>query len=130
MQPQLARKILMSIRSAVGWSSLLVPGLVLRIFGVRGHLRAEFKFALRLFGIRDVLMAYQLYQAQRHEAGPDELEEVLRQGIAVDTVDFVSALVAGMSRGTRASTTALAAGTAGAVAALGYLGREQAATSP
>jgi hypothetical protein len=124
MQPALARKILMSIRTALGWGSLLVPGLVLRVFGVQGTLRAELKFALRLFGIRDVLMAYQLYQAQRHEAGDDELEETLRQGIAIDSIDAVSGLVAAASGGVRGRTVVMAVGTAVGAAGLGYLGRE------
>ena len=115
----------MATRSAVGWSSLLAPGLVLRLFGVRGHLRGELKYVLRLFGIRDVLLAYQLYQAQRHEAPTDELEETLRQGIFIDTVDVASGLVAASRGGIRARTAVMAIGTALAAAGLGVLGRER-----
>ena len=124
MAPELARKILMSARTAVGWSSLLAPRLILRVFGVQGPIRAELVYAMRLFGIRDVLLAYQLYQAQRHDAGPDELEEALRQGIAVDTIDTASALVGGAFGKLRGSTALMGAGFAALAAALGYLGRE------
>ena len=127
MNPALARKILMSVRAAVGWSSLLLPGVVLRLFGVKGHLRAELKYALRLFGIRDVLLAYQLYQTQRPDAPAEELEEVLRQGIAVDSIDAVSALVAGASKGVGPRTAVMGTGAAVFAAAMGFLGREQAA---
>ncbi len=124
MEPALARKILMSLRAAVGWSSLLVPGVVLRVFGVRGHLRGELKFALRLFGIRDVLLAFQLYQAEREGADPDELEEVLRQGIVVDGTDTASALLLGLRGGASARTVLMGAGTAAVAAGLGVMGRE------
>lgn len=119
----------MSLRTAIGWSSLLMPGVVLRIFGVQGNLRSELKYALRLFGVRDILLAYQLYQAQRHEAGDDELEETLRQGMVVDAIDATSGLVAAMSGGVRARTTVMAVGTAAGAVGLGYLGREAPATT-
>lgn len=124
MTPVLARKILMSARTAIGWGSLLAPSMVLRLFGVRGPLRGELKYAMRLFGVRDVIMAYQLYQAQRIDAPEGELEESLRQGMMVDGFDTVSALAGGLSGQMRAKTAFLgAAGAAGAFA-LGYLGRE------
>ena len=125
MEPALARKTLMSLRTAVGWASLLLPSVVLRLFGVKGHLRTELRFVLRLFGVREILMAYQLYQAQRHGAPADELEETLRQGIAVDCIDAASGLVGAMSGGMSGRTVVMGVGTAGGAAALGYLGREQ-----
>jgi len=124
MEPALARKSLMAARAAVGWSSLLFPTLVLRLFGVKGHLRGELKYALRLFGIRDVLLGYQLYQAEREGAHPDELEEALRQGIVVDAVDTASAMVLGVRGGASARTVLMGAAAAGAAAGLGMMGRE------
>jgi len=89
MQPKQFRKILVSGRAAVGWLAILMPKVVARAWGVTPPLSREFRYTIRLFGIRNALMSYQLYQAERLDADPEEVEEVLRQGIVVDVFDVL-----------------------------------------
>ena len=76
MQPKQFRKILVSGRAAVGWLAILMPKVVARAWGVTPPLSREFRYTIRLFGIRNALMSYQLYQAERLDADPEEIEEV------------------------------------------------------
>jgi len=122
MTPQAARRALVAGRAGVGWFALLLPGLVLRLMGVRGVLRREFRYVTRLFGIREILMAYQLYQAERHGAEPEELEEALRQGLMVDAGDALCALALGRSASSLPPAAAGLVG-AGTGIALGLAGR-------
>ena len=89
MQPKKFRKILISGRAAVGWSAILMPKLVARAWGVGTFPDRGVRYTIRLFGIRNALMSYQLYQAERSDADPEEVEEVLRQGIVVDVFDVL-----------------------------------------
>lgn len=89
MQPKQFRKILVSGRAAVGWLAILMPKVVARAWGVTPPLSREFRYTIRLFGIRNALMSYQLYQAERLDADPEEVEEALRQGIVVDVFDVL-----------------------------------------
>lgn len=116
--------MLVSGRAAAGWSAILVPKLVAKAWGVKSPLRSDIKYAIRLFGIRNVILAYQLYQAERLDADPEELEEVLRQGIAVDIFDVLFAVGARMVKpeGHFAAGLPVLASLAGI--ALGFLGRE------
>lgn len=122
MTPETARRTLVAGRAGVGWLAVVLPGLLLRLIGVRGALRRELRYVTRLFGIREVLMAYQLYQAERAGADPDELEEALRQGIMVDAGDALCAMALGRSA---SSFPAAAVGMIGAGTgiALGVAGR-------
>ena len=130
LTPHQARRALMSLRTAVGWSSMVMPRLTLRIFGVNAAEQPGLVYVLRLFGIRDILMAYQLYQAQTVHSTAEEMEEALRQGMAVEGIDTLSALVAGARGNISARTAAMGAGTAALAAAIGYMGRDAAGPSP
>ena len=92
MQAAQCRKLLVSGRAAVGWLSVLAPNLVGRAWRIQPPLDSNVKYAIRLFGARNALLAYQLYQAERSDAAADELEEVLRQGLAVDAFDVLFGL--------------------------------------
>lgn len=115
LQPDDARRALTGLRNVIGWSALLTPRLVLRVFGVDPRSPGAV-YLTRLFGVRDVLMAYQLYQARSIAGTAEDLEEVRRQGILVDASDVLAALAAG-ARGTASVRTSLM-GAAGAGAAL------------
>lgn len=118
LQPDDARRALTGLRNAIGWSALLAPRLVLRVFGVDPRSPGAV-YLTRLFGVRDVLMAYQLYQARSIAGTAEDLEEVRRQGILVDASDVLAALAAG-ARGTASVRTSLMGATgAGAALALG-----------
>ena len=99
MQPKQIRRFLVSSRATVGWLAVLAPGVVCKAWRMNSPLDSETRYLIRLFGIRNVVLAYQLYQADRPEAGPDELEETLRQGIAIDTLDLAIILLSKASSG-------------------------------
>ena len=69
-------------------------------------------------------MSYQLYQAERSDADPEEVEEVLRQGIVVDVFDVLFGLGASGKKSSR-SFNAAVPGVASAIGVLlGVFGRE------
>ena len=116
--------MLVSGRAAVGWSAILAPKLLAKAWGVKSPLRSDIKYAIRLFGIRNVILAYQLYQAERLGADPEELEEILRQGITVDIFDVLFGVGARMAKPEGDFVAGLPVIASLAGVALGFLGRE------
>ena len=119
-EPAQLRKFLVSLRLAVGVGAIVMPRTLARLFGINPSL----PLIVRFFGIREALMAYQLYQAS-----DDELEEILRQGIMVDGADIVAVFLALLRANASFRTFVLVAATGGAAMAAGILGREQPARS-
>ena len=112
MQPKKVRKLLVSGRAAVGWLSVLAPSVIGKAWRIDSPLSSETKYVIRLFGVRNAVLAYQLYQADRPDAEAEELEETLRQGIAIDILDLAIALFARSPKGAKSfgrATPALAA---------------------
>jgi len=125
MQPKKVRKLLVSGRAAVGWLSVLAPSVIGKAWRIDSPLSSETKYVIRLFGIRNAVLAYQLYQADRPDAEAEELEETLRQGIAVDIFDLAFVLFARTPKGANSfgrTTPALAPLIS---IALGLLAREK-----
>ena len=122
MQAAQCRKLLVSGRAAVGWLSVLAPNLVGRI---QPPLDSNVKYAIRLFGARNALLAYQLYQAERSDAAADELEEVLRQGLAVDAFDVLFGLAYRRATPNKSFATAIPVMASMLGLVLGFFGREQ-----
>jgi hypothetical protein len=60
MQAEKYRKLLVSGRAAVGWLSVLTPNLIGRAWRMQPPLGNNVKYAIRLFGARNALLAYQL----------------------------------------------------------------------
>ena len=119
-EPAQLRKFLVSLRLAVGVAAIVMPRTLARLFGINPVKNPSLPVIARFFGIREALMAYQLYQAS-----DDELEEVLRQGIMVDGAD-IAAVFLSMLRGTSGFRTfVLVAATGGTAMAAGILGREE-----
>jgi hypothetical protein len=129
MNPARARRILVAVRAAVGWSSLLLPRLVLRAFGVPGEARDALVTPVRLVGTREALLSYQLYQAQRHGAPADELEEALRQNVLVGTLDTLTAVATGIRGGSCRRTVVTTVAASAGTALLALAGREGATAS-
>ena len=124
MQPKKLRRFLVSSRATVGWVAVLAPGVVSKVWRMNSFLDSETRYLIRLFGIRNVVLAYQLYQADRPDAGPDEFEETLRQGIAIDTLDLAIILFS-KPPGERKSFGRITRGLAAVVGiVLGVLSRE------
>ncbi len=112
------RKAVMTVRLVIGGLGLLTPRLFARLFGLDVTKGSAISPLMRLFAVREALMAYQLYQA------PDEeLEEVLRQGILVDGIDLATALAAFGRGDIGVRTFLMTASAASAVGAAGYLAR-------
>ena len=69
-------------------------------------------------------MSYQLYQAERLDADPEEIEEVLRQGIVVDVFDVLFGLGASGKKSSGSFNAAVPVVASAIGVLLGLLGRE------
>lgn len=118
------RRTIVGLRLAIGVGGMLAPRLLGRLFGVK-EIPDVLPYVMRLFAVRDAIMAYQLYQAS-----DDELEEVYRQGIVVDSIDVISALAAYANGDISGRTFVMGGGTAAGVAALAYVTRPGFAKAP
>ena len=125
MQSKKVRKLLVSGRATVGWLSVLAPSVIGKAWGINPPLSSETKYVIRLFGIRNAVLAYQLYQADRPDAEVEELEETLRQGIAVDIFDLSFVLFARTPKGAKSFGRAMPALAPLISIALGLLAREK-----
>jgi hypothetical protein len=107
-------KLLSAIRTAVGVSAWLSPGLAGRAFGLSPSANPQLSYMARLFGVRDLALAVGTNQT----TGPSR--RVWWQiGIACDLADAVAAYL-GRRNGSLSTFTAVAAGgTALAAAGLG-----------
>ena len=96
-----------------------------RLWRLERPLRGDVSYLIRVFGIRNVILAYLLYQAERVDATDEDLEEMLRVGIAVDLFDTGAALVARSSKPANkgAFIPALVASLIGLL--LGFWGKEK-----
>lgn len=112
------RKFLIAARLTIGVSSLVMPRTFAKLMGIQPAANRTLSLLGRLFGVREALMAYQLYQAS-----DEELEEVLRQGILVDGIDVVSTTASAVRGDISARTFVMAAGAAGGAIASGLLSR-------
>jgi len=125
MQPKKFRKLLVSGRATVGWLSVLAPSVIGKAWRINSPLSSETKYVIRLFGIRNAVLAYQLYQADRPDAEAEEIEEALRQGIAIDILDLAFVLFARSPKGTKPFGRAMPALAALIGIVLGILARER-----
>jgi hypothetical protein len=125
MQPKKFRKLLVSGRATVGWLSVLAPSVIGKAWRINSPLSSETKYVIRLFGIRNAVLAYQLYQADRPDAEAEEIEEALRQGIAIDILDLAFVLFARSPKGTKSFGRAMPALAALIGIVLGILARER-----
>jgi len=113
------RRILVGARLTLGIVSFVLPRTMMNLFGLASARNPSGPYIARIFGAREMLMAYQLYQAS-----DEELEEVLRQGIMVDGADTLGAMLS-MLRGEISFRTFLMLGTvSGAAIATGIMSRE------
>jgi hypothetical protein len=107
-------KLLSAIRTVIGVSAWVAPGVTGRIFGLDPVANPQMSYMARLFGVRDVALAVGTTQT----TGPSR--RVWWQiGIACDLADAVAAVL-GKRNGSLSTLTAVAAGgTALAAAGLG-----------
>lgn len=106
------RRLIIGLRMAIGLGAMCIPVTTGKLFGI--DIRTGGIYMTRLFAIRELILAYQLYQAS-----DEELEEICRQGMIIDSTDTVSALV-GFARGDiGVRAFVLGGGAAAAAVALG-----------
>jgi len=78
------------IRFVNGILALLAPGFLARRLGVRPESQPAMLYVFRMFGIRTVLIALDLWLR------PTERRRALRQGILIHASDTTAALMAGL----------------------------------
>jgi hypothetical protein len=125
LSPAQARKTLINVRAGVGWSAILAPRLLGRVFGLDTDAQRAMVYFARLFGVRQLIISYQLYQAQTPSSTADEMEEAIRQGILVDGCDLLSATVAGLRHDIPVRTSVMGASAAAFATILGFMGRDR-----
>jgi hypothetical protein len=113
MNDQLTRA-LVGLRAAIGAGAFLAPKLTGRLFGLDVAGNPQAPYLARLFGIRDVALAY----GTNSTSGPQQAQW-LQIGIACDLGDAVAGFLAGRSGELPMPTALLVTGTALTAAALG-----------
>lgn len=108
----LIRRIMIGLRMAIGVGAMLVPVTTGKLFGL--DIRSGGIYMTRLFAARELILAYQLYQAS-----DDELEEICRQGMLIDSTDTVTALVSFARGDIGVRAFVLGGGAAAAAVAMG-----------
>lgn len=115
---------LVRLRGAVGAGSWLAPRFSGRLFGLDPNANPQAPYLGRLFGARDVALAFGLSTSSGGQRA-----NWLRIGVACDLADAVAGLLAGRRGELPTRATILVTGTALGAAALG-LAALQAAESP
>jgi hypothetical protein len=113
MTDQLIRG-LVGLRAAVGAGAFLAPRLTGRLFGLDVEGNPQAPYLARLFGIRDVALAY----GTSSTTGPQRAQW-LQIGLACDLGDAVAGFLAGKGGELPAPAAVLVTGTALTAAALG-----------
>ena len=113
------RKFLVAARLTIGVSVLVMPRTFAKILGINPTQNRALPYVGRLFGAREALMAYQLYQAS-----DEELEEVLRQSILVDGIDSAAGIAALVRGEISVRTFLMVTVTAGGAIAAGIMSRQ------
>jgi hypothetical protein len=113
MNDQMIRGIV-GLRAAIGVGAFVAPRLTGRLFGLDVDANPQAPYLARLFGIRDVALAY----GASSNSGP-ERAQWLQIGLACDLGDAVAGFLAGKGGELPAHTAVLVTGTALTAAALG-----------
>jgi hypothetical protein len=113
MNDQLIRG-LVGLRTAIGAGSFLAPKITGRLFGLDVEANPQAPYLARLFGIRDVALAY----GAGSNSGPQRAQW-LQIGLACDLGDAVAGFLAGKDGELPMPTAILVTATALSAAALG-----------
>ncbi len=79
-------------RGALGIGAVLAPRALGRLFGVESADNPVAPYLMRLFGIREMFMAWDLYLT-----ADDELERTVSRTIPVDAADALASTLAGVA---------------------------------
>ena len=110
-----SRSALIAVRLTVGAGCLVAPRLTARLFGIDPGRHAAVPYLARLFGARDLLMAWELANTEDGDDTP------LPRHMAVDSSDLTAALVGALRGDISPVTLLLGGGGAAANVVLGYL---------
>jgi hypothetical protein len=90
---EVARVALGAIRTVNGLAALLTPRKMLRRLGVESETHGAAIYALRMFGIRTIILGIELLFAKGARR-----DEALRTAVPIHASDTVSAFIAGVHR--------------------------------
>jgi hypothetical protein len=107
---------LIGLRGGVGASAWLAPRLSARLFGLDPSANPQAPYLGRLFGVRDVALAFGLSASDGAQRA-----QWLRVGVACDLADAVAGLLAGRRGELPKHATVMVTATALAAAALGVI---------
>ncbi len=88
-----ARYALAGIRLFNGVAALFAPAILLRRLGVDPHTDRAATYALRLFGVRTIIIGAELLVLKG-----EDLDRSLRNGVFIHASDAISAATAGVQR--------------------------------
>ncbi len=91
MSKERARRILALIRLVNGLAALLAPARLVRMFGLDPEANGAAIYALRLFGIRTVILGIQLLRSEG-----EALDEAVKYALPIHASDAASAAIAGV----------------------------------
>ena len=100
-----ARYTLASIRLFNGTVALLAPTMLAQRLGVKPDVAPAAAYALRLFGIRTIIIGAELLVLHG-----DDLERCLRNGVLIHASDAISAAAAGVGKQLPPTAAATATG--------------------
>jgi len=118
-------KVLVGLRTVVGLSSWLAPRRAGQLFGLDPRRNPQAAYLGRLFGARDVALAYGTF-AEQAEGG----SRWLATGLACDLADAAAALAGGRGGYLSPVTTVLAGGVALGAAGLGAVALREDGSPP
>jgi hypothetical protein len=129
MDSQSMKSQMVVARGALGVGAVLAPRALGRLFGVEPADNPVAPYLMRLFGIREIFMAWDLYLT-----ADDELERTVARSIPVDAADALASTLAGVAgylprRAAAMSTATAIVGTVKGVVLRSKIRRERAAST-
>ncbi|MBK7167452.1 MAG: hypothetical protein IPH81_19970 [Candidatus Microthrix sp.] len=113
--PRHARTALVGIRGCVGVGALVAPGATGKLMGIDAEENPAAPYLARLFGARELFMVAPFALG----ASDDVIDFTLRCGVAVDSVDALAAVAAGVTKSLPTQAAVMAGLVATAAAGLG-----------
>lgn len=110
-----ARTALVGIRGCVGVGALFAPSATGKLMGIDAEENPAAPYLARLFGVRELFMVAPFALG----ASDDVIDFTLRCGVAVDSVDALAAVAAGVTKSLPTQAAVMAGLVATAAAGLG-----------
>jgi hypothetical protein len=129
MDSQSMRRQMVVARGTLGVGAVIAPRALGRMFGVEPADNPVAPYLMRLFGIREIFMAWDL-----HLAADDDLERTVARSIPVDAADALASSLAGIAgylprRAAAMSTATAIVGTVNGIVLRSKIRREHAGSA-